>query len=74
MKKIGVQVHILKHLKLEISPLKDLKSIVELKRLIKNKKYDVVHLHSVKASFIDRISAKLACVKSYIYCSRMVVY
>jgi len=67
LKKIGIKVYILKHLKWNFDPIEDMKSINELKKLIKTNKYDVVHLHSSKAGFNGRIAAKLAGVKKIIY-------
>ena len=67
LEKIGVNVYILKHLKWNLSPIEDLKSIIELNRFIKNKKYDIVHLHSSKAGFVGRIAASLSGVKNIIY-------
>lgn len=42
----------------EISPLKDLKCIFELKSFIKDIKPDLIHLHSAKAGMIGRLSAR----------------
>lgn len=39
----------------DISLTKDLKSFFELKRIIKNEKADIVHLHSSKSGFLGRM-------------------
>lgn len=41
----------------------DLRAIVELTRLIRRGKFDVVHLNSTKAGIVGRIAARLAGVK-----------
>lgn len=67
LEKIGVKVHIIKDLVREISPIKDMKAFFQIRRLIKQGKYDVVHLHSSKAGFLGRIAAKLCGVKNIVY-------
>lgn len=47
LEKIGVKVHIIKDLVREISPIKDIKAFFQIRKLIKQGKYDVVHLHSL---------------------------
>ncbi len=48
----------------EISPIKDAKGYLELKKLIEELKPDVVHTHSSKAGVIGRAAAWSACKKS----------
>ncbi|MCS7175970.1 glycosyltransferase [Pseudothermotoga sp.] len=67
LEEIGVKVHIIDDLVREISPIRDFKAFLQIKRLIKQGKYDVVHLHSSKAGFLGRIAAKLCKVKNIIY-------
>jgi glycosyltransferase involved in cell wall biosynthesis len=43
----------------EISPLKDLKSTIELYKMIKKIKPNIIHLHSSKAGVIGRVASKL---------------
>ncbi len=50
----------------EISPLKDLKSIVKLFKEIRKIKPDVIHLHSSKAGVIGRIASK-SCPSAKLY-------
>jgi len=60
-------VHVVKDLVRELNPWKDLKAYFQLKRLIKQGRYDVVHLHSSKAGFLGRIAAKKCGVPTVIY-------
>ncbi|KLO21179.1 glycosyltransferase [Marinitoga sp. 1155] len=67
LKNLGVNVYILKHLKWKLSPIEDIKGIHEIMKLIRQKNYDIVHLHSSKAGFIGRIAAKIVGVKKIVY-------
>lgn len=67
LEKIGVEVHIIKDLVREISLIKDIKAFFQIKKLIKQGKYDIVHVHSSKAGFLGRIAAKFCGVKNIIY-------
>ena len=40
-----------------INPIKDLKALIEIKKIIRNVKPDVIHLHSSKAGFLGRFAA-----------------
>ena len=53
----GVKVILLPSLVREISPTNDIKAIVELRKIIKSKSPDIVHLHSSKAGVIGRLSS-----------------
>lgn len=44
----------------KISPIKDIKSILEMRKLLKQEKFDIVHTHTAKAGLIGRIGAFLA--------------
>jgi len=67
LEKIGVKVHVIENLVREISPLKDIKAFLEIRKLIKNGNYDIVHLHSSKAGFLGRIAAKTLKVPLVVY-------
>jgi len=56
----------LKNLKREISPLNDLKSLFEIRSLIKDFKPDLIHLNSTKISILGSIAPKLLLKKSKI--------
>ncbi len=45
-----------------INPHKDLRSLLELRKLCKARKYDLVHCHSSKASWLARLAASWAGV------------
>lgn len=50
-----------------ISPVKNLKSIYALYKLMKREKYDIVHVHTPIAALLGRVAARLAGVKHIIY-------
>jgi len=64
---IGIKVHVVPDLVREISLLKDLKAYYELKKIIKQGNFDVVHLHSSKAGILGRIAAKKCMISNIIY-------
>ncbi|WP_291255430.1 glycosyltransferase [Fusobacterium sp.] len=43
----------------ELSLSKDSKALIELIKVLKKEKYDVIHLHSSKAGFLGRIGARI---------------
>lgn len=51
----------------EINPKSNLKSILALYRLMKNERYDIVHVHTPVAALLGRVAAKLAGVKNVVY-------
>lgn len=51
----------------QIHPLKNLKSIWNLYKLMKKEKYDIVHVHTPIAALLGRVAAKLARVKCIVY-------
>ncbi len=56
----GIQLTILPSLVREIRPLKDLAAFAGLARLIRRRRYDIVHTHSSKAGILGRWAARLA--------------
>ena len=60
MKKHNIVVHTVDFLKREISPLNDLRALFVLYRIIRKRRYDIVHCHSTKAGLLGRIAAWLA--------------
>jgi glycosyltransferase involved in cell wall biosynthesis len=63
----SIKIIICKDLINKISPLKDLKALLFFYKLIKREKYDIVHTHETKASFITKLAAWLAGCKYIIY-------
>lgn len=53
----------------EIAPLQDIKSIIDMVKLLKKEKYEIVHTHNAKAGLIGRIAAKIAGVPVIIHTS-----
>ncbi|MDR1942282.1 MAG: glycosyltransferase family 4 protein [Endomicrobium sp.] len=51
----------------QISPLKDLKALFAIYKVLKKEKPDIVHTHSSKAGILGRIAAKLAAIKTIIH-------
>ena len=58
----GVEFIPLAELVRRIDPIKDLKALYSLIKLIKQKRPDIVHTHSSKAGALGRLAAKLANV------------
>lgn len=58
----GADVYCVPTLVREISPLKDIQSLIKISRLIKSVRPDVVHTHSSKTGIIGRIAARIAGV------------
>ncbi|WP_448377109.1 glycosyltransferase family 4 protein [Fervidobacterium sp.] len=67
LQKLGIKVHIVEDLVREISPVKDIKAFFQLRKIIKQGKYNIVHLHSSKAGVLGRIAAKLSGVPIVVY-------
>jgi len=63
----GLKIHIIKNMGRKIHPIKDVLALLEMYRLIKINKYDIVHTHETKASLLGRIAAWLARTKTIIY-------
>lgn len=50
-----------------IAPISNLKSVYQLRKLIRKNQYDLVHVHTPVASVLGRIAAKLAGAKRVVY-------
>lgn len=57
-----------------ISPLTDLKSISQLRKLIQREKYDAVFGHTPKGAMVAMIAARLAGVKTRVYYRHGLIY
>ncbi|WP_438444668.1 glycosyltransferase family 4 protein [Gorillibacterium sp. sgz5001074] len=51
----------------QIHPIKNIKSIYLLYRLMRKEKYDIVHVHTPVAAILGRIAAKFAGTKNIVY-------
>jgi glycosyltransferase involved in cell wall biosynthesis len=58
----GLTLHLLPSLVRPIHPLKDVRALIELVRLMKRGRFDVVHTHSSKAGILGRVAARIAGV------------
>ncbi len=64
---LGITVHTIKNLIHPIKPFVDLKGYRELKNLIKQNNYHVVHCHSTKAGILGRLAASKLKTNKIIY-------
>ena len=64
---LGITVHTIKNLIHPIKPLVDLKGYREIKNLIKQNNYDVVHCHSAKAGFLGSLVSSKLKIDKIIY-------
>ena len=65
--KRGINLLFDAHLVREISPWKDLLAFLKMVRLMKAKRYDVVHTHSSKAGILGRLAAKVTGVPAIVH-------
>ena len=64
---LGVKVYVLHWLSHDINPVIDWKGYKELKGIISNGNFDIVHCHSTKAGILGRLAAHRLCVKKIVY-------
>ena len=62
-----IKVYFVKDLIREINPLKDFKAFIEIYKIFKKEKPDIVHTHSSKAGILGRITAFAAGIKTIIH-------
>ena len=62
-----IKVIFVKDLVREINPLKDLKALFSIYKILKQEKPNIVHTHSSKAGIIGRVAAKLCGIKTIIH-------
>ncbi|SHF51804.1 Glycosyl transferase 4-like [Caldanaerobius fijiensis DSM 17918] len=68
-KELEKRGYVFKYVKIDrkISLISNVKSIINLYRIMKDGKYDIVHVHTPVASVLGRIAAKLAHIPVIIY-------
>lgn len=62
-----IRVIFVKDLVREINPIKDLKALFSLCKILKKEKPIIVHTHSSKAGILGRVAAKLCGIKNIIH-------
>jgi glycosyltransferase involved in cell wall biosynthesis len=61
------QTQIVFSLKRDILPLDDLRALIELYRIFRREKFDIVHTHTAKAGVLGRLAARLAGIPHIIH-------
>jgi glycosyltransferase involved in cell wall biosynthesis len=61
------QVISISQLRREINPFWDICALIRLIKIMREKKFDIVHTHTSKAGFIGRIAAKICRVKKIVH-------
>ncbi len=62
-----IKVIFIKDLIREINPIKDLKALYLIYKVLKQEKPDIVHTHSSKAGIVGRLAAKLCGIRTIIH-------
>ncbi len=62
-----IKVYFVKNLVRQISPLKDFKSFIEIRKILQKEKPDIVHTHSSKAGIIGRFAAKFSNITNIVH-------
>jgi glycosyltransferase involved in cell wall biosynthesis len=65
----GVETIILENLIRDVSFLADLKSLINLTKIFKREKPDIIHLNSSKIGLLGALAGRLACVPKIIFTS-----
>jgi glycosyltransferase involved in cell wall biosynthesis len=66
LRDLGVKVEIV-NIHREMSPVADAKALVEVTRLLRRHKFDVVHTHTPKAGLLGPLAARLAGVRHIVH-------
>jgi glycosyltransferase involved in cell wall biosynthesis len=64
---LGIKVFSIPTLRNAINPVRDFLAFTKIYRLIKVRRYDIVHCHSTKAGILGRIAARLARVPAILF-------
>ena len=60
VREAGIPVHHISSLIRSVRPLTDLQALLQLVKLLRSRRYDIVHTHMTKGGFLGRIAARLA--------------
>lgn len=60
----GIKTYIVPALIREISPIKDMKAVLAVRRILKAERPDILHCHSSKAGIIGRVAARTCRIPS----------
>lgn len=63
----GFEVTRVRHLVPEIDPLEDGRALIELRGLLMDGNFDIVHTHSAKAGALGRVAARMAGVPAVVH-------
>jgi YD repeat-containing protein len=58
----GLTVHLVPSMGREVHAVKDLTAVLDLSRLMKTHRFDLIHTHNSKAGFVGRLAGRLAGV------------
>jgi glycosyltransferase involved in cell wall biosynthesis len=59
--------HALPHFTRSIEPIRDLKTLLDIIKLLRNEQFDIVHTHSSKAGILGRIAARIVGIPIVIH-------
>ena len=62
-----IRVIFVKELIREINPIKDLKALYLICKILKQEKPDIIHTHSSKAGIVGRLAAKMCGIKNIVH-------
>ena len=62
-----IRVIFIKDLVREINPIKDLKALYSIYKVLKHEKPNIVHTHSSKAGIVGRLAARMCGIKNIIH-------
>lgn len=67
LRRIGVRVHLVPELERSISPKRDVRAYLALRRFFRTERPDIVHTHSSKTGILGRLAARAAGVPTIVH-------